>query len=825
MKSRRARSYVLLVAIAAACQSMTPASAQAAAAQSQSSSISFNVPRQSAATGVLEFARQADIHILASARALQGRETAEVNGNFSMEAGLSVLLTGSGLEIGSIDGKTVTLRSQPDAEATMLLETVNVFGTLDDQVSVGSKTGTSLRETPKSVTIVSRERIEAQNLTTIANVMKQTTGVTVRDYGPSGGWFFSRGYRLLTSQVDGGAPITEGFGNVASPDSAMYESVEVLRGVDGIYSGAGDPGGVINMVRKRALSTPRVQIDLSAGRWDNYRGQFDVTGPLTDGGDLRGRLVAVYEDRGYYWDRAQSKKSMVYGVLEKDLGSSTTVSLGINYEDADHTAFDLSGLPFYTDGRSVGLSRSTNLAADWSGTDVTSKEVFLKAEHTFSNDFVLKMNASHREQRSESLEMFVRGPVDPVLQIIPGTAATGATATANSRRPERDVVDLFLRGSFSLFSRDHTFAIGADYAQMSGDGSRSYSLTGYPFNPRRAVDVINFDPSLYERPTGRVLSSYGKLNNQTQSGIYASVTLQLADPLKLTVGGRYSEYETESETVFANASGVLNPTSSFGANYDDTAFIPSAALTYDLSPNWTMYASYAESFAPQANLLEGPPPGTPMDPVIGEGYEVGIKASIFENVNAALAVYRVRRNGQGVRDDSYPFVPGSLGAACCYIDSGDVTTQGLDIEFSGTILPGWQLFAGYTYSDRESSRAATNAFTSSALYFAWTPEHLFKSWTTWNLPGALSKWTLNAGVHVQTEFSGYTTSPAFGVPRQGGYAIWNASVQYRLSDRWSAAVYVENLFDKTYYEAMSIVRVEGLYGAPRNVLARMQYKF
>ncbi|MBL8270623.1 MAG: TonB-dependent siderophore receptor [Steroidobacter sp.] len=796
----------------------------AVAAESQQANIAFNVPRQAAASGILEFARQADIQILVSQKALQGRNTAEVSGSFSLEQGLSLLLTGSGLTIASSDGKTVMLEPLANTPTADVLETINVFGTLDDEVNVGSKTGASLRETPKSVTIVSRERIEAQNLTTIANVMKQATGVTVRDYGPSGGWFFSRGYRLLTSQVDGGAPITEGFGNVASPDSAIYESVEVLRGVDGIYSGAGDPGGVINMVRKRALGETRAQIDLSAGRWDNYRGQFDITGPLTAAGDLRGRLVAVYEDRGYYWDRAESKKSMLYGVLEKDLGSATTLSLGFTYEDADHDAFDLSGLPFYADGRSVGLPRSANLAADWSGTEVTSKEVFVKAEHTFANDWVIKMNASHREQKSESVEMFTRGPVDSVTNIIPGTAATGATATANSRHPERDVIDLFLRGSFSLFNRDHVFAVGADHSEMNGDGSRSYGWAEYPVATRRPVDVINFDPSLFPRPSTRVLSSYAKANNQVQSGIYASVGLQLAEPLKLTLGGRYSEYEVESETIFAT-NGVLNPNSSFGANYKDTAFVPSVAVTYDIASNWTMYASYAESFAPQANLLVAPLPGTPMDPIVGEGYEFGIKATLFDNVNAALALYRVRRNGQGVRDDSYPLVPGTLGSACCYIDSGDVTTQGMDIEFSGTILPGWQLFAGYTYSDRESSRAATNSFQSSALYFAWTPKHLFKSWTTWNLPGALSKWTLNAGAHVQSEFSGYTTSPAFGIPRQGGYAIWNASVQYRVNDNLTAALYAENLFDKTYYEAMSMVRVEGLYGVPRNLLFRMQFQF
>lgn len=843
--------------------SLTLASTAAVSAEAYQ----LDIPAQPLAKALQSFATQSGLSVVHYAEATDARMAPALEGTFTSEEALTRLLQGSDLQFTYVNERTIEIRpatqaqhagaarisdarsggavilAQVSAKETAFagresdekarqaikdsagVETITVFGTLEDLASVGSKTGLSLRETPKSITIINRERIEAQNLTTIAGVMKQATGITVRDFGPIGGWFFSRGYRVLTSQVDGGAPITEGFGHISSPDSAMFESVEVLRGVDGLFSGAGDPGGVINLVRKRASSTPGIQLNTSAGRWDNYRAELDVTGPLARDGRVRGRAVGVYEDRGYYWDRASSEKILFYGVLESDVGAATVLSLGGSFERGRHNANDLSGLPFFQDGRSLGLHRGANFAADWSDRDITTKEIFAKMEHRFANDIVFKMNVARQEQDNESTELYVRGPVDPVTMIVPGGADTGASGTAAERRPTRTVFDMFVNGKFRLLSREHSFAVGADYSQMSGDGARSYNLNDYLSSNRPAVDVFNFDPAAFP-PSARTLSRVIVADRQTQLGMYATLGLQLADPLRLIVGARYSDYKVKSETYSANASGVLNTQVSYGANYSDTVLVPSFALTYELSPSWRMYASYAQSFKPQANLLLPPVPGTPMDAITGEGYELGIKGIVFEDLNIALSAYRVLRSGEGVRDPAYPSTPGELGASCCFSAIGDVTTKGVDVEFSGRILPGWQLFAGYTFSKREGSEAAPLAATT--LYFNWTPEHLFKTWTTWNLPGPLSKWTLNAGVQVQTKISGYTFPaawPGLGFPRQGGYAVWNASVQYRANENWSAALYAENLFDKTYYEAISTVRSEGLYGVPRNLILRVQYKF
>ena len=62
---------------------------------------------------------------------------------------------------------------------------------------------------------------------------------------------------------------------------------------------------------------------------------------------------------------------------------------------------------------------------------------------------------------------------------------------------------------------------------------------------------------------------------------------------------------------------------------------------------------------------------------------------------------------------------------------------------------------------------------------------------------------------------------------QGGYAVWNANVQYRFNDHLDVNFVVNNLFDKTYWREVNnrTYRMNGYYGDPRNFLLRANYRF
>lgn len=689
------------------------------------------------------------------------------------------------------------------------LDTVSVFGTLDNSLSVGGKAGQSLKETPKSVTLVTRERIDAQNLTSLQEALVQTTGVTVGAYSPVDSFFYSRGFRVQTMQFDGGAPaFNGGLGFFYTPDTAMYERIEMLRGVDGMYSGAGEPGGVINLVRKRPEASRAIQLDVSAGSWNNYRAQLDVTGALGLDGRLRGRAVAAYVDKGYFWDRATTEKNILYGVLEFDASERTVLSLGASYETRDEGSYmGFSGVPRYLDGSSLGLPRSTSFAPDWAHWDFKNTEVFANVEQKYGETGVLRLNLTHLQQDSIAKYLLVYGGVDPVTLMGPVSYASNAEYSST-----QNLADLSASGKFGLFGRDdHAYTVGIDHGVLDGGGQKNFDVAGYSY-PGPPVDVFNFNPALFPDAPSTLASSY-PVNKRTQRGYYATLGLQLADPLRLTLGGRYGEYEYHSvwQPADGSAPSVLR--------YSDSAFIPSAALSYALSDKWTSYLSYGENFLVQAELLKAPLPGTPLDPVTGNSLELGIKGEIFGRLNAAAAIYRVKRIGQGLADPAYPQTPGSDGTQCCYIEQADVQSQGLDLELSGVVLPGWQLFAGYTYVD--TSYDESGFYYTGAYMLGVTPRHQFKMWSTWRLPGELSRWTVNAGVIAQSTafMTGSVVVGGEYLPyqfTQDGYALWNASVQYELSDTWTVGLYGDNLTDKTYYQAIGDINRENVYGMPRS---------
>jgi outer membrane receptor for ferric coprogen and ferric-rhodotorulic acid len=715
-------------------------------------------------------------------------------------------------------GDTASNRGKAEDAAT--IETVNVFGTLDNELSVGSKSGLSLRETPKSVTLVTRERIEAQNLTSLVDAMNQTTGVTVANYSPVSNAYFSRGFAVQTIQLDGGAPaFLGGFGSFLTPDTAEFDHVEMLRGVDGMYSGAGEPGGVINLVRKRAKATPAVNVSMSAGSWDSYRGEIDVTGALAQDGRLRGRAVGAYENKSYFYRNAESDKRLGFATIEYDLTPTTLLIAGGTYERRKEDGYTNRGLPRYSNGADLQLGPETSLTPKWSHWYSTTKEMFARAEQSYGTSGVLKLNFTRLEESSDSSYMYAFGAINPLT-------LTGAQVRAfgDEYSAQQELLDLSASGKFTLFGREHRYTIGTDYSRIDGGGQKLYFLTGYaPFGTTYgAVDLFNFDPNLYPQ-TAPVLRGLYPVNQQSQNGFYGTIGIQLADPLRLTLGGRYGTFRFDQ--VYQP---VTAATGAFGTpsvtRYDDSKFIPSVALSWEFASDWSAYASYAETYKVQANLLRGPLPGTPLDPITGGGLELGVKGELLGVLNVSAAVYQIVRENQGVQDLAYP--PANItgnGSSCCYVQQQDITSEGFDAEISGTVLPGWQMFGGYTYNKHKSEGGtASTVYSSGAYYLDRTPRHMVKLWTTWQLPNALSRWTVNGGVVWQTDTSvsgTVVTDTATNVPftfTQAGYALLNASVQYRLTDNLTLGLYGDNLLDKTYYRVISNSITDNYYGAPRS---------
>lgn len=121
-------------------------------------------------------------------------------------------------------------------------------------MSTATKLPLTLRETPQAVTVITRQRMDDQAMTSINDVVNATPGLFLNySDGPGRQTYTSRGFDIDNLMYDGIPSGYNGASAGAQPNLAMFDRVEVVRGATGLVTGAGNPSAAINMVRKRPL--------------------------------------------------------------------------------------------------------------------------------------------------------------------------------------------------------------------------------------------------------------------------------------------------------------------------------------------------------------------------------------------------------------------------------------------------------------------------------------------------------------------------------------------------------------------------------------------
>ncbi|WP_049870502.1 TonB-dependent siderophore receptor [Pseudomonas cremoricolorata] len=800
-----------------------PLLAQAAAAGQADMSHDLTVPAGSLDTALSALSRVTGLNITFAQGDMAGKYTTGLQGRFSNEQALRQLLAGSGLHaIAQHNGgyHLVPIPNTPDNGA-VALDPIDVVGAqlgtttegtgsyTTGTTSIGGKTQKTLRETPQSVSVMTKQRMEDQNLTSLTQVLDQTTGITVVGGNDSKNEFYSRGFVIRSIQTDSGAPLFRNETYDSLPDMTAYDHVEVLRGSDGLYGGTGDPGGSINLVRKRALPYNQLKISQSAGSWDNYRTDVDLTGPLGFDGALRGRVAMSYEDKNYFYDRADSEKHVIFATLEADLTPDTLLAVGGSHEWRDMDGYWDRGLVRYKDGRDISTSRTKSFAADWSSNNYKRTEYFAKLEHALDENW--KINSSYTKTKFDSTQDIgeVAWAADPENPRSPDGSVFGRLIRGYTN--EQDLFDVNLAGNFQAFGLTHELLVGADYSEVTRFYS-DHSDATVPF------DVINDDAGAIAKPARPDIYYFSPDWNQRKSGAYATFKAQLAEPLHLTLGARYSDYRDYVRTVVPRFN-MDTPVKE--SNRGEVT--PFGALVLDVTDQWSLYTSYAEIFNPQTAYKSID--AHPLDPIEGETYEFGTKGELFAGLlNISSALYYTKRENEAV----------SVGGGY-YAATGEVVSKGIDTEISGELAPGWQAIVGYTLNINKQ-RTAGNPNNTGKPMSSQTPKHLFKFFTTYQLPGEFERWKVGLGATIQSDTyksgtvqrrlsdGSLSEGEAYSF-EQAGYAVWNSMVEYKIDEHWTAQVNANNLFDKTYYQTVDASDGGNWYGAPRNYMLTLRATF
>ncbi|WP_454256447.1 TonB-dependent siderophore receptor [Pseudomonas sp. Marseille-Q8238] len=805
MKRTTSPRQLLALSLLAVALGAQPTFAQAEQA------VSYQIGAGSLTQALNSFAAEAGVTVQFSPALTRGLDSPGLRGTYSAEQGLAALLAGSGLEaLRRGDGVYVLSRRVDTSGNAMELGATTVtgagLGTTTERtgsyttgaVTIG-KSAHSLRETPQSVSIMTRQLMDDKNLITLDQVLAKTPGLsfTQRNFGSH--QYQSRGFVLGEEayMMDGVPGLSYNLTGWMPADMAIYDRVEVLRGAAGLLVGAGSPGGAVNLVRKRPTVEPMFSVTTRAGSWDNYRLDLDGSGRLNDAGTLRGRLVAAYEDKGSYIDGLNAKTPLLYGILEADVTDDTTLTLSLRRQRTDIRGYSIFNLPRYSNGNALGMSRSTSLSQNWNRNETELDEVFTELTHRFNDNWTSRTSVAHTEGGFDQKIAYAQGTIDPLTQ----AGSFFRMVEFRDTRISNTGVDSFLEGSFDAFGLSHQLTVGASWSRQDVTEKRAPVRLATPV-PVNIFDVDHHAFAEPARPAWTQITEYV----EERKGIYASTRLRLAEPLSLVLGTRLSWYEYDFDAKLGTGDYT---------NRQNREFTPFAGLIYDIDQHWSWYASYADIFKPQANYRDVG--GTPLDPAIGTNYETGIKGELFDKrLNLSMALFYVKQEDVLAEDKANAGKCASNDAwGTCYTNATIQRSKGVDIEASGEVLPGLQVMGGYTYNMTSSSSATALTVD--------TPKHIARVSTSYTLPGNWSRLTLGAGVSAQSGFGSKSlTGVEYGA---AGRAIWDARVAWKIDEHWKVSLTGENLLDRNYYVSAPALDRGNIFGDPRSYMLTLRGDF
>ncbi|MEH3107978.1 MAG: TonB-dependent siderophore receptor [Sphingomonas fennica] len=656
----------------------------------------------------------------------------------------------------------------------------------------------SLRETPQSVSVVTRAQIDDFQLNDINQLLTTVPGLNVQAGETDRVYYSARGFDIQTFQIDGiGVPFAFGI-QTGSIDTAFYDNIQVVRGAPGLLSSTGNPSAVVNFIRKRPTRDLAANASAQYGSFDNLRLTADVSTPITADGSVRARAVGAYTDTDSHLDRYGLRRWVGYGVVEADLGPNTVVSAGYGHQDHHSRGAMWGAIPItYTDGTPLDIPRSSNVAPDWSSWHIIDRQIFGDVTHDLGDGWVARLSAIRRAT-SEADELFyvfgnpVRGAPGGIVLADPNNPLDfdrGIQSYPGAFRAQTRnlTLEAYVTGPVTLFGRQHDVNIGVNRSAQDYRQSSAYVDS--------TIGVLLPFPDLFQGnfprpdfPTTFSTAYLSSQNTQTRrETVYGLVRLNPADALKVMLGGNLTHARSEGFSYGVDT------------NFDNTRFLPFVGATLDLTTNISAYGSYATIFNPQTQIGED---FRVLDPIKGNNAELGFKADwLGGRMNATVAVFRARQDNTA---ESIGFVGGRT------ISRGvDARSEGIEVEVGGTPAEGLNVTGGYTLmriEDENGDRART-----------FVPRNTARLNVSYALP-MLPALKLGASAQYQSRI----TSPT-GLGRQGAYGLLDLLAAYAITPNVSLAANLRNVTNTKYLTATNFDG--GYYGAPRSILGTISVRY
>ncbi len=677
------------------------------------------------------------------------------------------------------DGARAQDSKEKDKETT--LEAVVVTGKREHRVSKGATNlPLEIKDTPQSISTIDKEDMRDFGATDSNDALRYGTGLVVEEWETNRTSYFSRGFQVMLTQVDGLGMTNEWGIAEGQQDTYLFERIELIRGANGLLTGVGNASGTINYVRKRPTNKDGGEVILTGGSHEFGRLAVDYNKVFTEDGTWAGRLVVAQEDKGSYLRSLHNHRGTIYGVVDGQIGSSGVLTFGFGYQDAKQQSPMWGSLTLNrADGTRVDFPRSSSTSQDWSYWYTRSYNVFAEYTHTLSADWEAKLTYNHR-----------KGTEDTKLFYAYGTLAADNTGLVgwpyrSDGDATSDILDANLTGRFGAFGRKHEVILGLSHSKQK-KFSEYYSITS-PAGP--ALPAFPYPGDVYPEPTwGPTL--VGADGKQQLTRLYAATRLQLTDSLKGIAGVNAVNLKRDGTSIYGGGVALNN---------DKTDKVsPYVGLTYDVTPDMLAYASYSDIFQAQEQRDIN---GQFLPAMKGINAEVGVKAEWLDRkLLTTFALFTAKQTGLATLAGTDPQTQQS------WYEGKDVKSRGFEVEVSGRISADTRLTAGFT-------KLKLTGPDGNDIY-EWVPRTTVNLRADTRVP-MLPRLKLGAAARWQSEVF------RIAGPKQDSYLVANAFAAYELSDAATLRFNVDNLTDKKY---LRTVQFGAIYAAPRTYAVSLEYK-
>ncbi|ENX17990.1 hypothetical protein F895_00482 [Acinetobacter sp. CIP 64.2] len=693
--------------------------------------------------------------------------------------------------------------------------------------SANSKFVAPLLDTPKSVSVISKQLIEDTQVTTLSDALRTVPGITLgagEGGNPNGDRPFIRGYNSESSMY------VDGIRSSTSQNREMFaiEQVEVTKGSASALGGAGTSGGSINMISKVAKKGDALEGSISGGT-DNYA-RITLDGNKDFGNGVAARVVVMghQNEKAGQHDGAEYKRAGIAPSISFGLDSATRGTLSYYYLKTNDEPD--SGIPYQYDttkkttaGKPVDVKQGTYYG--WKDRDFQKQENqigTIKLEHDLSENLTLRNTAVYSKSKNDYLWT---QPDDSQGNIVNGQV--WRRVNTNLTNTDTFTDQLALTGKFDTGSLKHSFNTGVEYSKQDSD--RGTNIVTDPNtskiggsssnnNANNACSLSNSNgwcTSLNNTNSGDAWLGNIKANpnvtnitSKTQS-VYVLDNITITPQWLLDLGVRWDKFETDMKYNQDSGSGATLVKAGTKYSSSNDFFNYQAGLTFKPAENGAIYISYATSANPvgvdAGDGSEGiSVPGRSttdeqsrainnLKPEEVKTYEIGTKWDLLNNkLNLTAAIFRTQKdNTRALDTDGFTR------------NIGKTRVDGIELGANGNLTDKWAVSAGYTYLDSEIVDAGfVNKGTATAPDYQPSPtngnrvQNVAKnSATLWTTYKVLPQLTLGAGAVAMDRVYGDAANTKW-VP---GYVRYDAMARYNVDKNVDLQLNINNLSDKRYF--------------------------